>query len=378
VTFFESKQAAAVLKHALLKRYIPLFVGKTGSTSAGGRVAFVDGYAGAGSYEDGQDGSPILVMEEAHALTAKARDLHCIFVERDPEAFGKLSSAVATQGVGLTTTVLHGDVEQHLDRIKALVANQPVLYFFDPFGRMFPLASVAELFAGRSKGYGAPATELMVNFNASNLRRTAGHLTSPTALPATLAGMDDMCGGDWWREVWLDHLPDKDSAEAAVVAGYAQRLSTAAGGAGRWIIDVRNRPANKPVYYLVFLSGHSDGLSLMGESLSLGMQDWRHFLHKQEYAGSLLDEEYSENLFKTLEIANTTAWTHEIEGNLERLLAEGAAFRIIDRYGDVYGSALGLARQTHLRAAWARVYEAGLTTTDSKGKDLIKKVITPA
>ena len=51
--FHEAKQAAAVLKHAVLDRYVTPFASKTGSTSKDGRVAFIDGYAGPGRYADG-------------------------------------------------------------------------------------------------------------------------------------------------------------------------------------------------------------------------------------------------------------------------------------------------------------------------------------
>ncbi len=50
--FFESKRAAAVLKHAILSGYVSPFAVKTGSTSVDHRVAIVDGYAGAGRYDD--------------------------------------------------------------------------------------------------------------------------------------------------------------------------------------------------------------------------------------------------------------------------------------------------------------------------------------
>lgn len=67
----ESEQAAAILKHAPLSDTChPSWVGKIGSTSPGGLVAFVDGYAGAGSFEDGQDGSPLLVLQEPQALAS--------------------------------------------------------------------------------------------------------------------------------------------------------------------------------------------------------------------------------------------------------------------------------------------------------------------
>src|SRR5207302_9840397 len=45
--FFDEPQGAAIFKHAVLSDYIPVFTRKVGSRSAGGRVNYLDGFAGA-------------------------------------------------------------------------------------------------------------------------------------------------------------------------------------------------------------------------------------------------------------------------------------------------------------------------------------------
>lgn len=88
--FFQRRRAAAVLKHGILARYPPVFATMTGSTSSGGRVVYLDGYAGPGRYEPetgetiGAPGSPLLAVKNANTVAQWARDLHCIFVERNP------------------------------------------------------------------------------------------------------------------------------------------------------------------------------------------------------------------------------------------------------------------------------------------------------
>lgn len=73
--FFESKKSAAILKHAILSRYLVQFTAKTGSRSPQGRVAFVDGHAGEGRYEDGEPGSPALAIKTAKDLLTMPRRL---------------------------------------------------------------------------------------------------------------------------------------------------------------------------------------------------------------------------------------------------------------------------------------------------------------
>ncbi|MBD2891369.1 hypothetical protein amrb99_02740 [Actinomadura sp. RB99] len=376
--FFQSKKAAAILKHAILDQYISPFAMKTGSTSQGGRVAIVDGYAGTGTYEDGSEGSPGLLLRKAREMSSRRR-LECLFVEQDSESFQKLSRFTEDEGKGLDVKIFLGDVADNLTLILDETQGIPLFVFLDPFGLMIPFEDVRKILM-RPTGVGMP-TEVLINFSTIALRRIAGHLTSSNANEATLRRMDGVCDGDWWRSAWLDEAPTKEAddrqreaAEEAVVKGYATRLSSAA-KAGYWTADVRNREHYRSAYHLVFLSRHRDGLYLFGESLSLGLEKWRRAIFDTESAGSLFEGDEEE--FKAEEKALSDKWVKEITDNLRELLSEHGGFRIRDRYAEVYGDTLGKARVKHLRAAWKNLLREGITKTDSKG-DLIPKVIEPA
>ena len=72
--FFDERQGAAVIKHGILRRYLPVFAAKTGSTSAGGRVVYLDGYAGAG----GSTPSPSRRTSTRRMISAARSDTSCI------------------------------------------------------------------------------------------------------------------------------------------------------------------------------------------------------------------------------------------------------------------------------------------------------------
>lgn len=376
--FFEGKKAAAILKHAILDEYIDPFAMKTGKWSKEHRVAFVDGYAGEGRYGDGGEGSPALLIRKAHALADK-RELECVFVEADEETHARLCDLVDEEGDGLTIDTYCGSIQEHLDEILAAKLGVPLFVFLDPFGLMIPFEDVAKIFK-RAGGTGAAATELLINFSTIGLRRVAGHLYSAAANAKTLGRMDEVCGGQWWRDAWLDHAPTKgctvpqrEAAEEAVIEGYAERLAQA-GKAGWWTFEVRNRPHHRPAYHLVFVTRHRDGLEAFGEALSLGLEKWRRAIFAIESEGSLLDDEA---FFKADEKALAAQWETEIETNLRRLLHEHASFRIVEKYIEVYGTSIGKARTKHLRAAWKKLHADGVTKTDSK-HDLLDKVIERA
>lgn len=369
VSFFEDKKAAAILKHAVLKRYLHPFAMKVGTYSQGNKVAFVDGYAGEGRYENGDPGSPLLVAGIAKALEPR-RYLDLIFVEQDLDTFTKLEVALAEAGAE-RARVLCGATESYMPSVLRQTANMPAFYFLDPFGTI-PISLVEQIFAARPAGPRAPATEVLINFNAGAIRRIAGHLTSEKGNANTLARMDESCGGSWWREAWLSNLPDKDAAEQAVVAGYASALAKRA-KSGVWSTDVRNRPYLKPVYHLVFLTRHQDGMLLFGESLSSALEEWRAVITERQYANTLLDPKA---VLADNEAALAQSWQDEIYENLKELLSLGHSFSIASKYSQVFGDSLGLAREKHLRHAWKRLHSEGATSTDSKGK-LMEKVIEP-
>ena len=285
---------------------------------------------------------------------------------------------VENEGDGVTVTVNDGDISTHLPNLLKECDGIPLFVYLDPCGLVIPLQEVVRIFE-RPGGLGSPATEVLINFSAVTLRRIAGHLTSDRAVEGTLARMDEVCGGDWWRQAWLDELPAKDDAEQAVVNGYAKELSKKA-GTGHWVIAVRPRVGLKPLYYLVFASRHIAGLEFFGEASSLGLEKWRRYSAEQEAEGTLFEGDGSwEETFKAQEAKLTAEWIDAIAGRLGAELAKGESFRVIDRYDAVFGDLVGVARQMHLRAAIKRVYAAGLTATDPVGaKQLLELWLNPA
>lgn len=375
--FHQTKKSAAVLKHGIIDSYAPAFIGKTGSRSVDNRVAFIDGYAGPGRYEDDEEGSGAMLLRHAKAHASLPRRVECHFVEQDADTVARLRQVVEEEGEGITATVNDGDVSTHLPSLLEDCQGVPLFVYLDPCGLLIPFEEVLRIFE-RPGGLGSPATEVLINFSAVTLRRIAGHLTSDKAVEGTLARMDEVCGGGWWRQAWLDELPEKDAAEQAVVKGYAKRLSERA-GAGYWVIDVRPRVGLKPLYYLVFASRHIAGLEYFGEASSLGLQRWRRYTAEMDAQGTLFGQDDSwEDSFAAQEAKLKAEWIDEIAARLAAELARGEPFRVIDRYDEVFGDLVGVARQMHLRAAIKKVHAAGLTTTNPVGaKGLLQLRLSP-
>lgn len=385
--FHKSKKSAAVLKHAIINSYATPFGSKTGSTSEDNRVAFIDGYAGPGRYDDGSEGSGAMLLRKAKELAKMTRprrvELH--FVEDAEDTVARLRAVAEAEGDGVEYTITDGDISQHLPVLLDAVKDIPVFVYLDPCGLPIPLEQVAAIFD--RPGSGAPATEVLINLTAS-LRRFAGMLYSDKAVENSLKTLDAACGGDWWRAVWLEKCPTKDApedqkmaAEFAVVEGYAAKLRERAGALGTWIIDVKPRAGLKPLYYLIFATRSIHGMVTFGECASKGLEYWRRYHAEQAAEDDLFGLAADwEKTWKAEEKKLSTQWVDTLADRITGELAKGRGFRIIDRSAEVLGDDLvGLVRTTHFRAAINKVRLAGKTTTDPKGvDDLYNLLITPA
>ncbi|MFG3348720.1 three-Cys-motif partner protein TcmP [Streptomyces sp. NPDC048018] len=362
--FFVSKKAAAVLKHAILDKYVVPFASKVGKYAPDGRVVYLDGYAGPGRYDDGTPGSPALILESAAAI-ADFRKLDCYFIEKNRKNFQSLSQLVEeAREQGLAAHALQGRVERHLDHVLEAAQGSPLFAFLDPFGLGITFEALTERIFGSRRASRQP-TEVLLNFNANAVRRIGGLLTSrrdTPGKPATLRALDVACGGDWWREEFLD---SRDNAEAVrrITRGFARRVGRAV-GAGSWTVGVRNRANLQVAYNLVHFSRHRDGLWLFGEAASLAQVEWRRACLPPETPGMLFNPG---DTFEQEEEARRLRWIQTIRANLEDLLRKHGSFVVGNYQAEVLAGVLGEARERHVRAAIKELFREGKTTCNGVG-----------
>lgn len=98
--YWEQRRLPSVLKHNLIRRYLPVFGGKTGSRAGG--LVYLDGYAGRGRYEDSTPASAELILQIAENQAIHGISYQLFFYEPDQESFSVLKPVVdeyATRGV---------------------------------------------------------------------------------------------------------------------------------------------------------------------------------------------------------------------------------------------------------------------------------------
>lgn len=131
-------------KHLVLRRYLDAWLPIMSARN--GRILFIDGFAGPGEYEAGEEGSPIIALRALCDHSAKSRisaEIGFIFIEKESDRAQHLSSLVSRWRPYLPSNswvqVREGMFDEtltstfnRLDSKQALLA--PALVMVDPFG----------------------------------------------------------------------------------------------------------------------------------------------------------------------------------------------------------------------------------------------------
>lgn len=375
--FWSERRGAAALKHGVLRRYLVVYVTKTGTYAPGRRVVYFDGFAGRGRYEDGAEGSPLIAAEVAQrvAKMKNPRRLECFLVEKNKSDYRRLRDVLDQEAAHIGPQVRCGEVGDFVDEVLSFTSQSPLFAFLDPYGLGLPFDAVVKLLARPRDTWGRPQTEVLINFSDIMVRRIGGLLTTTKPGPrdsTTLARMDATCGGSWWRDAYRDTHPRSRAVEA-IITEYS-RLVGKHVGCVSWRVPVRNRVDHEPRYYLLLFTRHRDGLWEFGENLSLATADWRRaYAHPPP-----IDHQPALFEFPDLERELEARWVNVITGNIAGLLdADQAPFKIWDHYVAVMGETLGLAREKHVRAAVKRLHEDGRTATTGSGRVDAMTVLPP-
>ena len=386
--FQDPKKAAAVLKHGILRRYLAKFAGATATTAPGRRVAFIDGFAGEGEYRHPltgvtEAGSPRIALTIAQDLRARDINLECTFIEKRPEAFEQLEALVQSSGDRFALA-LRGDIGDHYEDAVGRAAHAPTLVFLDPFGRSLDHDRTVAALAAR--GDTVP-TELLLNFSLQAVRRMGARLyesEEAQGRAATLANLDSWLGGEWWQEEFLNEklleLPREQRAHPAALAvweRYASRVRDAL-GYHSYDVEIRRKPTDKPLFMLALFFPRINALYSYNDHVSLAAQDWRRFLAEMEFAeAEALDETdpligesrlaEAKRRFADDEEATKRQAIDDVKDSVTLHLSKLGHLHVSKNLDKVLGAAVGIARETHIRAAWKELAAEGVTDGCPKG-----------
>jgi len=371
--FFGQRNAQAVLKHGVLARYAHYFAGRAGAATQG-RVAFIDGYAGEGRYEDGSPGSPLLLASQATRAQMFGRDVRLAFVEQDDTRRLQLQRSLEENDVE-ADQILGGSLELAIDGLIDRYERRAILLFVDPFGLAFSRPTLERILGRRNR---QQPIDVLYHFSLSAVARMgrAGVLAGATSAQ-NAAQLDAALGDIGWRGDFegAEGQGAPTRAALSVARRFGQSVGTTAGLPSTGV-PVRQRPGHLPKYVLMLFSAdpkaHWDYADVAGKA----HVDWLHHCDRADYEANIQRQEESGflPLFQEAEPDKD-----EIEQQLERdalgyltehiteILRSEGSFRPIDAVQGTYGDQLGLARTAHVRAALKDLHRQGVIADDATG-----------
>jgi three-Cys-motif partner protein len=243
-------------KHELLRRYMDVWLPKLGFTHE--QVALLDGFASAGRYRDNQRGSPLIMLDAYVGRSAADRARfkhppHFVFIENNKRFARHLKAEVEAYPTlhGAVVDVMLGTYEDEFPKVVAYLAGAyrppvPTFAFVDPRGYADnPFSHIAEF-----KRRMPDKTEVMVYLPASFMARFVATGKTATALTK-------LYGGPTWEEARDEGSRQRAGAKLADLFG--DRLSEHFD----WVTSFNVEPERHNDYYLMFGTGHKDGLREM-------------------------------------------------------------------------------------------------------------------
>jgi three-Cys-motif partner protein len=373
--FFESKNPQAVLKHGLLTRYAHYFAGRAGHAT-GGRIAFIDGYSGAGRYEDGSHGSPLLLASNAKRAETLKRDVKLALVEPDATIRQRLERNLAESGEAVDA-LLDRPLEVVIDELLDRYSDRAVLLFIDPFGLALSYETLVRVLRrARQRG----PVDVLLHFSTLSIARMGRAAVKGAGAPSNAMHLDRALGPVDWRGA-LEDLPAVDGAPTQAAIDVAQMFNAAIAsecGVPSLSVPIRKRPTHLPLFVLTLFCRDPVGKALwdFADMAGKACVDWLMRCESDEYAAYLARQEVEPTLFP-LDFEPSESEINRVldarardylPPHLAAVIRRAGRMRLQDDPGAAYGALLGVAREKHVRAAMAQLTEDGLVEIAEAGQ----------
>lgn len=282
--FFTRRRLTSKLKHLVLQRYVKEYAYHLGSKRP--VVYYVDGFAGAGLYEDEsirEEGSPLLIARLAQQIKASPRpfDLRCLNVESNRKRFQSLERATEIFPSAIIEKNYHSAFADVIPDIFERIGDAPAFFFIDPFGtKDIAFKALRPIFNRPDR------TEVLITFQTDGIAKKAGgfrHEDSSDPVErekarkftqhlASALGIDLPKLREGWRETAA--RGDTTSFESRAVGYYLKRLRSN-------VTQFKFTKPFKVLYYspkdpfketpvcfhLVFATQHEKGLFEMNDAM---------------------------------------------------------------------------------------------------------------
>lgn len=299
--FFDHKKSWSLYKDRLLKNYLPLYLSKILSTKKD--TLFIDGFAGRGVFDDGTEGSPLIVkscVENAMLHSNYDNKIIPIFIESK-----KKNAKVLEQVLNCDWCyVVNGDYKKQAFDIIGRNSHRNIFLYVDPFGIKHLQYNIFEKLAENKN-----SVELLINFNSFGFIREGCRLLNveiddeldafaeaetQDTFVNDIENMNRIANGDYWQEYILmvkDKIYTAKDVEPMFVKDYMETL----GEDFEFIFQfaIKTGEGNVPKYRMIFATNHIQGALYMSETMIKCNNDM--MIENRGNQFSMFDYEFSKN-----------------------------------------------------------------------------------
>ena len=242
-------------KHELLEKYLGGWIGILGSHNR--KLLIVDGFAGKGAYDEGEDGSPVIIHRKALELIEAGRvdEVICVFVEDNEDNYRDLQRVLAglppTPGIKIVSP-RPAEFESVVEELFTLGIGIPSFWFIEPFGFSdFSFETVSKIMS-------LNRSEVFFNFMVSFIQRFLDH-------PDLDGTYDRLFGTMDWRQI-VESSDSGVAKEKALRDLYTDQLRNAGCRVTNFRVCMDDK--RQTLYYLVHATRHQLGVWLMRDVMS--------------------------------------------------------------------------------------------------------------
>jgi three-Cys-motif partner protein len=270
--FFQRPKSWSLIKYKILDKYLSAYLPKVNQQYHSAAI-IADLFAGRGKFEDGTEGSPIIIAK--HARTYRQRlgyNNRVVLSELQDEDRKQLICNMQEYIDGNIAKVIPGDaanVGGYL--LKDISPGAPLFMFLDPFGiKGLSMKLLFQVFQ-RAK---TECTELLINFNHRAIPRLAGICRNLQSTDPSIRKqaetikeiVNDSMGGDWWLEILQSNSIPDDVKAKMIQAKYLEPFRKAF----KWICSIpitSGIEGEEVKYYLIFASQSQIAVELMNDDV---------------------------------------------------------------------------------------------------------------
>ena len=329
--FFESPRSWSLLKYRVLDGYLAAYFPKVNQAYLRPAVA-ADLFAGRGRFEDGTEGSPLIIARHAKYWGEKLRYRNQVVLAEvkaeDREILVENMKDFINEGIAV---IIPGDAldvgQVLLERIKPGV---PLFVFLDPFGlKGLSMKLLMEIFR-RAK---QESTEVLINFNHRAIARRLGvcrkvndprHQIRKLA-ETTIEFTNDILGGSWWQAIMNDTSVSEDARVELIRKKYVNIYASNFPHIGTMPVT-QGLPGESVKYFLIFASRSQVAFELMNDVMKKAWFQFMLEVINEQNVGTLFQDSTPQQFATSETATKLEALAEEVFEEAVRLVRTQAPY----------------------------------------------------